>query len=859
MNTILWPVFLLLNVTASLVTAGDELIPARDPSAIQFSGLEEFDQASIRRSLLRLRDFRKAQTGELDDTQFLSLLQSLVESGVRSNGFPEATVSVTQGDDSVIHVNVQPGAPWKWAPVRVITSDENADVSALRQFFENWQHADFRVASGLKGWNPTDSVNTSSGTANDIKELAEEAAKQDLREGMQCTVEFEFQTATREIVPVVHVSEAGFHTLISDIVFEGNTINSDQVLLDFLQIPSGCRLTGELSSKIRNKLLDNGRILHVRVACDAPFGADHAVPLRISLHERAGSVPLNEPLPEYEQALCRLAAWISNSKDAGIDVQIRSASSVPAEELRNAATATIAKHSPVDLGQFDVLKAFGITDARNGSLTCTTGKSGCMLRFQSGDSAGNEQCDFAIGMGPGLIGLYDMTGHRKWTHTGELPSITNPIHLCGTTNPEYPRSLKFGPGWSSWGEPGFHTSLKIEPAALISSLVTDSEGVQAAVVDGICTITSPTLTVRFEADSGRLLCMKSTDEVSQIELICAPGLLKQELDGVSSQLLEEQNIAGRDCSTLVRFFLPYIRRGYGENAEAKLLTILDRALSQDSSLDRLFNRQFVELQGRVFSIPSTERRSETAKSTPWFLQCIESSAALGSRVERLTALLDDDMSDPEIRRAFLHEFRQHDKIGPVGCLYLSWCCRGIQSQIAAEGLRRLNYANFRRDADLFLAEATGIRDMVDEFIQVVREMTADEVEVVAVAIDRLAGNTESMEQAASITRIRSAVDYVRTPGVTADQAIDSLTRVVWESFLQQMLKEQLSMQLETNPKRNPFVKASSGTSTDHSSPKRSEALRKNASASDPTTLLNDIKPFEPPVSPNPFEDRVIER
>lgn len=245
--------FIIAICTHFQAIANDERMAFRDAWAIQISGLEAFDVNSVRHALMRNRTFRMAQKGEVDDAKFLAELRSLMESGIRTSGYPDATVTVTMAEDGRIHVHTNPGSPWSWGRIRVEAPNDGGDLSGVIRFLDQWNDGAFRVWSGLMGWKPSSNLNTSPTAANLIAELAESAAKRDLLEGFQCKVEFEFHSESREVVPVVRVSEAGVHTRISEVVFEGNTTNSDELLRNYLQIPDGVRFYGRAPVADSNK------------------------------------------------------------------------------------------------------------------------------------------------------------------------------------------------------------------------------------------------------------------------------------------------------------------------------------------------------------------------------------------------------------------------------------------------------------------------------------------------------------------------------------------------------------------------------------------------------------------------------
>ncbi len=822
----------------------------RDAWAIQISGLEAFDVNSVRHALMRNRTFRMAQKGEVDDAKFLAELRSLMESGIRTSGYPDATVTVTMAEDGRIHVHTNPGSPWSWGRIRVEAPNDGGDLSGVIRFLDQWNDGAFRVWSGLMGWKPSSNLNTSPTAANLIAELAESAAKRDLLEGFQCKVEFEFHSESREVVPVVRVSEAGVHTRISEVVFEGNTTNSDELLRNYLQIPDGVRFTGELQSQIRTKLLGSGRFLHVSVACDTPFAEDHAVPLRIRLHERTAASPLNEALPEYEAALCRLAFWLSGWEDSQVEFQLKISSDLMDQDPEKAEGAEAIITASPEKTKFDPVRALGLNGATQANLIYTVSKSaGLIVQFEGTNATEGKLCNLGVLLSQNAAGLFDLHDHRRWTRTGKLPSITSIVRLVGTEDPERPRAFFFGPGFTSSGDDPVYSKLDVEPAALIVEFAEEMADAKPMIENGVCSITNPKFSCAFETDTGRLLHFRKTHENYRLELRCGVGLLRQQLAAVSGTTIKEEYLEGREVSTLLRFVLPYVRRGLPEQ-ENNLLALIERSLSGSSSLDRIYHSKFRTDDKRVFSIPSEETVSRTGEPHPWFMQWIEKAATPGSPVDRLLVLLDDDLENAEILASFMEEFQSHEDIGPASCLLLAWTCGGVRRQIANEGLRRLDYEYFRHDVEMIFEEGSAFRDAATDVIQLIRDMSDAEVEVVAQAIEFLTEKPSSESTSATGLNSRMVFALIRTTEGSADQVFDSLMEVAWNSVIRTRLQELLATAAEAHPGSSAepisVVPASSFGATDIPMPTEVDndskpSFFRKASA-DPASILNRVTP-----------------
>ena len=129
----------------------------------------------------------------------------------------------------------------------------------------------------------------------------------------------------------------------------------------------------ELFSQIRNKLVQSGRFTDVSLTCDVPFGEDHAVPLRLRLSEREDAAPLNVTLPEHEQAMCRLAQWLSNWSKSDVDLQL--SVRIALQDMKELGLDKFVDHSEIKVKNFDPIRALGLAGTRSFRLSYTTGRS----------------------------------------------------------------------------------------------------------------------------------------------------------------------------------------------------------------------------------------------------------------------------------------------------------------------------------------------------------------------------------------------------------------------------------------------------------------------------------------------------
>ena len=843
-------------------TITDDAVEARDPWQIQFIGLDVFTLKSIRTALIHDAELKDARRSDVTDDEFTSMLKGKLLSGLRICRYAEATLNVERSVDGQFTVRAECGPEYGWAPVRIEAAPE-FDVTTIARYHELWRDEKFRRKSPLSKWIPGVASSASETESKSIVDFTNEIAKKDLRENFRCSVRFDYDAAAKQITPVVIVDEPGYHTLISEVIFDGHSANSEAELRTFTGTLDGSRFTGKMQQSLLQKFVSSGRFVHTSIMADAPFAPDHAVPVRISIRENPGVPPLPEPLPDFDQALVRLAQWLSNWSSGDGDLQLSSLGS-KAELDAAAATAESLVHESTDVaGKFNVLRALGWDDAVSGQATMTlSAEKGFLIAVRTVDGKALVSSDMSVMFTVDTIGFADSAMNHRWTRSWDFATVTGHIGFQGLpANNENNYHLTFDGGIRGAEKSPLQVALVVEPAALHLQIHEVMGEASPVLKDGFWVVETDAFSLRFHAETGRLDYLQSKADHHTVKLVCGPALLQDEVDRIYAGASKNLWQPGRDLTGLLQFLLPYIHRGITDPDEQQF-EFIARVVAENTPLDRLLNSVIVEGGQRGFVLPSgTESRRISQDSPPWYLAWIASSIE-GTPAERLLALFDANRNDDTLRGEFLAELRRRDEAGPACCLLLAYCFNAVKADIARVGLDRLDFDHFVRDIEPLLEEHSQISEALSETYAIVRSFTDDECELLAILMDN--ANKELARLAnrpISSVSIRPILAIIRVNAGDDTETTRTLLRLAWDVVLRDLVKAKLTELIAAPPSdlaihpasfsvgvgrllQNADLEKAKSTSTSENAPSslsRKEQIRLDAS--DPTKILDSVKPF----------------
>lgn len=308
-----------------------------DPALIEFRGLSQVHVEEVRCALRWDPKFQAAARPSSSTDDFLTILESRLLDGFQSSGFPDAKVKATFDVAAErFLVTVTEGHRFRQGKV-VVEGDERVDAKQLAAWLTQHQkprrwtirYADSAPSApleeeGVTLWKPGESLNSTPR----VRATLEAGVRWALFEQgfPYASFELNFVPAAEPGLSDLHVqlAHAGSPSTIKEINVEGLSRDTQQQLLDYLDIAPGQRLDPGLLDRTQEKLANSCRYWshELEVHCGPkPDGryvpADESVNLKFTLEEFSPMPPLGEPLPEVDEVLRKTAAWINSYPKTG--------------------------------------------------------------------------------------------------------------------------------------------------------------------------------------------------------------------------------------------------------------------------------------------------------------------------------------------------------------------------------------------------------------------------------------------------------------------------------------------------------------------------------------------------------------
>jgi hypothetical protein len=861
--------FLLLSVaTLSVLPAVQESEPdvaARDPWAIDITGMDSFDLGSIRRALLTNAELRESRRESVPESTFRQVLQDRLLAGLHLNGFLDASVAVTTQESGRILATVKEGPAYEWGDIRLVATPD-ADMASITAFLQQWKDPDVRAQyQDLKGWDPAGPVKVSDEKRDQLKSFLEDVAKLDLRRGFDCSVELEPQRETHTVIPVITVANPGYHSLISQVMIEGSDRTPDQEIRKLLDLPDQIRLTRDMHQAMLHKLGDSGRFLHSKIWADAAFDEHHAVPLHIQIRDNLSVPPLPEPMPEFDEAVCRMARWLSLWGEHSEDLQFVSTGTVTplndlAKSMVEGVAGSIGLPQPTDSAELTMIedrdffidKALGLGAADSIQLRLTCSRDhGIAVGIVGTDSFTGQAHQLGALLTQDAFGFADTRDGRKWVRPWFNCTLTSGVELVGQPASDSGHvRLQFSYGFSSGPQIPLTTKLKVEPAALIHT-VHELMGESVAVREGpYWRVTADHCTIVVHDDTGRPETIRWQDDRHHVECRSAAGLLNPELLNLNSPSLNNLHQNNRDISSLAEFLFFYVQRGF-VNGNEQTMSLIERAIRKNSSLDRLA-RILSSSESRKFSIPSSRPEAGVAENSfaRWSLRRILTSDA-GAASDRLIALYDARSGDPELRREFIRDIEASEDLGPLSCLVLTMYFPAIRDDITAIAFRRMDVKRVFLDIEPWLDSEQGLGSALEETYSFVRSLSEDETELLAIAAESIATKTGREGPTGEILAVvPMCLACIRKDSADVRETTFNLLSTLWDPIISESLvKWFLGVRTIYTPPTP--VRFAGETTVGRKSPQtpweQTIAPRKK-DPNDPATILDEFRPLDAPKS-----------
>jgi hypothetical protein len=460
------------------------------------------------------------------------------------------------------------------------------------------------------------------------------------------------------------------------------------------------------------------------------------------------------------------------------------------------------------------------------------------------------------------IGLADTVMGHRWARPWDYATVTGAVGFQGLpAENENTYHFTFNCGIRSAQKSPVHTIVVVEPAALNQQIREVMGGATPSLKDGYWVVDTEDFSLRFHAETGRLDFLQAKTDQHTVRLACGSNLMHEEFERINAGASKNLWQPKRDVTGLVQFLLPYIHQGLTEPDEQQFQFIA-RVLAENAPLDRLLNSDEIEKDQRRFVLPSVaDSKNASQDSLPWYFVWIASSIG-GTPAERLLALFDSNGSYDTLRDEFLAELRRREEAGPASCLLLGYCFNAVRADIARVGLDRLDFDHFATDVEPLLAEHSQINDALRETYAIVRSLSNDECELLAILTENASQELARLaKKPIPSVSIRPILAIIRANAGDDSETTRTLMRLAWDIFLRDLLRDKLTEMISPPPSKltaqpashsggtsrlfqNADLEKSTPSPTSENAPRGiSRQVQIRLDASDPKKILDSVKPF----------------
>ena len=310
-----------------------------DPARIVFEGAKTFPVDELRGALRVDLKYQAASRPSCETSEFLRKLEARIQLGYRNSGFPEATAHARLNTKiPAFVVEVEEGRRFRQGEV-IVQGADTVDVPALRLWLAEKQQAPSWVlrvgsielpklpADGLVGWISGEMlVDTPEKQAALHTVIRWALADQGLAGGSFHT---RWEPADEPGVAdlVISFIASPQPTALAKIEVNGLKRDSQEQLLEYLEVAQGDRANGELLRRLEGRLTDSCRYWQHKVSLEVALTTEGAstsketgVTLVLELEEFSPAPPLDQPLSAVDEVLRKSAAWINRLQDDNSDI-----------------------------------------------------------------------------------------------------------------------------------------------------------------------------------------------------------------------------------------------------------------------------------------------------------------------------------------------------------------------------------------------------------------------------------------------------------------------------------------------------------------------------------------------------------
>ena len=534
--------------------------------------------------------------------------------------------------------------------------------------------------------------------------------------------------ATRVVELQVEVMEEGPFCAIDHVEVFGNRKNTTEAVLRYLELKQGIALTGDLVSKVEDRLWRSARFLDYKISLGSPDSTGR-VPLRIQLAEYDQAPPLEGTFSALEQTVLRMREWLGQLDQSG-------------EELVIKATGHQGKTSELE---FVLSPVNGLALRVTSHPTGVSGEYGAVLQAK-------------------LVGVYSAGGKRQLRLpclTQQVKGFLSVVALPAGPN-EDPFNVTMGAGFGQPGEgttraPPYSFALSLPPVACLGLAHRLSFEDHQQGDELVCS--NQSMEVKLDTKTGRIKEFRFTNpaEAGRAEArfeVGAFARLARRMEGGAANLPNAFDTNAPISSALAFVTEEALRSSYLES-------LLQSRLSSNvwAALPALL-KQF-NLANALIPLNRLEPRPVPAAEGAARFSIPEDTETGGLTTYDITALIGrwllehpEELTEPRgwprtlLREAGLHltrrnryteaalsEIYESNETGPLGYWATAELLERMQvptaRKFAARGMERLSLEDFQRDSRLLLSGDSVISQCLQKFIVSLADLNEQELEVLA--------------------------------------------------------------------------------------------------------------------------------
>jgi hypothetical protein len=500
-----------------------------DVQRFVFEGATTFTAEQLLRGLQRSADFFEISHAFAAQDAFFEAVEKKLQLGYQHQGFPEAQISVrTIAKTGEVQVKVKEGPRYRCGAVKV-TGAQKMPVAAIvrRLTVAPAPPKSERGAFAFKDQAPSSHALDESGPdfsrdteADWVKGEPVPASEFDVQR-MKALVTSEMHEhgflhpkvnvgivpdkASRTAELQVEVVEEGVSGILDRVEVAGNRKNSSEAVARYLDVQPGTPLTGELISRIEDRLWRSARFLEYKVSLGAPDGTGRA-PLHIKVAEFEDAPPLEQKFPPAGEAMLKVRDWLSKLDESREDM---------------------------------VLTITGVTNKAYDVELVLSPLNGLSLAQQSASGEGKPRLEYAAVLKASLLGFYSLSGARKLELACPNTQLTAFLAMTSrgpSTNPT-PFNLSMGAGFRGREErtpyeSPYEFSLTLPPVA---SVGLDHGMHFTDTFDGdLLTRSNASSILKVNARTGRIVGLCVTNGNVRFQVDFAPGAFERTLKRIQA-------------------------------------------------------------------------------------------------------------------------------------------------------------------------------------------------------------------------------------------------------------------------------------------------------------------------------------